>query len=72
MRELDVTGLPEDDDLRDSAEQALAGDTTYLVRDGVRIAAIVPVFVAEEHDEDIDAAVTSAIGAVSADEAFPA
>jgi hypothetical protein len=46
MRELDVTGLPEDDDLRDSAEQALAGDTTYLVRDGVRIAAIVPVFVA--------------------------
>jgi hypothetical protein len=64
MRELDVTDLPADDDLRDSAEQALAGDTTYLWRDGRRIAAIVPVYVAEEHDEDIDAAVEAAAGAL--------
>ena len=61
MRELDVTDLPEDDDLRDVAEQALAGETTYLYRDGVRIGAVVPVFVAEEHEEDIDAAVAAAV-----------
>ena len=58
--ELDVTGLPGDDDLRACAEDALAGDVTYLVRDGSRIAAVVPVYVAEEHEEDIDAVVAQA------------
>ena len=53
--ELDITGLDPDDDLMDCAVQARAGETTYLLRDGERIAAIVPVYVAEEHDEDVEA-----------------
>jgi hypothetical protein len=58
--ELDITGLAaDDDDLAAAADEALAGETTYLLRDGTRIAAVVPVYVAEEHGEDIDAEITS-------------
>jgi hypothetical protein len=67
MRDLDLPDLPAGDDLLDSALQALRGETTYLWLDGQRIAAIVPVYVAEEHDEDIDAAVARAADELAAD-----
>jgi hypothetical protein len=65
MYELDITALdPAEDDLAEAGQKALGGETTYLIRDGARIAAIVPVFVAEEHDEDIDGEVASAAGSL--------
>jgi hypothetical protein len=60
MPDLDLSDLPEDDDLLAAAGQALAGDTTYLHLDGRVIAAIVPAYVAQEHDEDISAEVEGA------------
>jgi hypothetical protein len=60
MPDLDLSDLPEDDDLLVSARQALAGETTYLHLGGRVIAAIVPEYVAQEHDEDISAEVAGA------------